>query len=409
MLDVSSIREDFPILNENVYGHPLVYLDNAATMQMPRQVMDCIVRHYSTTNANVHRGVHYLSERSTSAMEQSRQRISRFLGADGLGTVVFVSGATEGINLAAQCGVRQHLSPGKKVVVTHMEHHSNFVVWQELCHQTGARLVICPLTDAGELDMDFMLSAIDQDCAAVAVCAVSNVLGTANDVATICHAAREVGAVSLVDAAQAMRHGRLDVDRIGCDFLAFSGHKVMAPSGTGALYVSDRMRDRMVPYRFGGGMVDQVGDRQTSYADLPLMLEAGTPNISGNIALASALDYLEELGLDQVATYEGELLARAEQGLDALDGVHVLGHPKERFGAVSFVVDGVHPFDLATLLDKRGIAIRTGHHCAQPLLRSLGQSSVVRISPAFYNTPEEVDYCIEQVSACSNFLRKFSK
>lgn len=404
MFDKATIRNDFPILAGEAYGHALVYLDNAATTQVPAVVLDAVAEHYRTSNANVHRGMHYLAHRSTQGYESARARVATFINAPDERCVVFTRGTTDSINMAA-LGLSHLLGPGDCVVTTVLEHHSNFVPWQMACKRQGADFAVADIDEAGDIDLDGLSRLIDEGRPKiVAVSACSNVLGCVTPLKSIVSLAHEVGALCLVDGAQAMRHTRIDVQDIGCDFLCFSGHKIMAPTGIGVLYGSPAALELVEPSAFGGEMVDIVKPDETTFEQLPLRLEAGTPNYVGAIALATALDYLESCGRDAVARYEDELVAYAEQQLARIPGLHVLGAPRKRSGCVSFVIDGVHPFDLCTIADKHGVALRSGNNCAQPLLARLGTTSVARLSPAFYNTKAEIDVAAETVEHVASLL-----
>ena len=391
-LDVERVRADFPILSQEVNGRPLVYLDNGATTQVPNPVLDAVVAHYRTDNANVHRGIHTLSERSTAKLEASREVVRAFLNAASADEVVFTSGTTASVNMVA-CAWEARLAPGQCVVVSALEHHANFVPWQQACMRSGAEFFVCPLTAEGEVD----LGALEARLAAggvslVAMAHVSNVLGTVVPVGEVVRLAHAHGAAVLVDAAQSVRHEPPDVREIGCDFLCFSGHKVLGPTGIGVLYGKGELLGQLAPSWYGGEMVAQVTAALTTFEELPLRFEPGTPNYVGALGLATALDYVEGVGRKAVAAREAALTAYAEERLRATKGVQVVGSPARRAGCVSFCVEGAHPFDIATLLDKLGVAVRSGSQCAQPLLdETLGIHKVVRVSPAFYNTREEID------------------
>ncbi len=390
-MDISAVRAQFPILSRQIYGRPLVYLDNAATTQLPHPVWRAMERYYTQTHANVHRGAHYLSETATARLEEIRQSAAAFLGAESSDEILFTSGATEGINLLARA-VEPLLTPGDRILVTAMEHHSNFLPWQELCRRAGCHFHVLPLTPAGEPDPEALRRLLALPGVRVlSVTAVSNVLGTQAPISDLARAAHAAGAWLFVDGAQGLRHGRLDMKELGCDAFAFSGHKMMAPTGTGALYVNAALLPRLSPTAFGGGMVDRVSREGSTYAGAPAGFEAGTPNIAGIVGLGAAIDYLTALDLGEIARREASLLARAETGLRALEGVTVYGEPKRRAGALSFNLEGVHPYDAAGLLDRLGIAVRSGHHCAQPLMEHLGVTGTLRVSPAFYNTEAEID------------------
>lgn len=398
MLDVSAIRRDFPILSSEVYGKPLVYLDNGATTQVPSAVTDRIVEHYATANGNVHRGTHFTSNASTAALEAARTHVAQFIGAENEDCVVFTRGTTEALSTVA-AGLRTYIQPGDHVVSTLLEHHSNYVPFQQLAFERGAVFDVCGVTGSGDIDLDHLARLLETRPKLVTVTCCSNVLGTVTPVKRICAMAHDAGALVVLDGAQIMRHSLVDVQQIDCDFFAFSGHKMMAGTGIGALYGKPKAAELLLPSEFGGEMVDDVTQKKTTFSDLPLRLEAGTPNYVGSIALDAAMTYLESVGREDIARYEDELVTYAEKRLSELSGVHIQGNPAHRAGCVSFVVDDVHPFDLCTLADKLGVAMRSGHNCAQPILDHLGFSSVARLSPAFYNTCEEIDYaaaCLER-------------
>lgn len=383
MFDPVPIRAHFPALSVSVHGRPLVYLDNAATAQMPQSVADTAAR-IELRRGNVHRGIHTLSEDCTAAYENARAVTAAFIGA-APEQITFTSGTTDAVNRIAD-SFRWQLGPGDTVLVTRMEHHSNFIPWQQLCRDTGAELRVLPLTDRGELDPDALDAMLSGAVKLVAVTHISNVLGTVNDVKQICAQAHRAGAQVFVDGAQGVCHLPVDVEELGCDYYAFSGHKLGAPFGTGALYARRPYR----PVRYGGGMVDEVREQNTTFAPSPLGWEAGTPNVSGAAGMAEALRFRQALPQGW-QDWEDKLLKRAEDGLDSMPGVRVLGAPRSRSGCLSFVMEGASPFDVAVLLDQLGVALRSGHHCAQPLLHSLGLDYALRISPAFYNTAEEID------------------
>ncbi len=390
MLDPARIRADFPILSETVHGRPLVYLDNAATMQVPQPVLDAVAAHYRHDNANVHRGVHTLSARSTDALERARHAAADFLGAQSDDEIVFTSGTTASVNLVASALSLGRLGPGDEIVVAEQEHHSDLVPWQEACRRTGARLRIWPVNGRGEMELSALAPLLGKKTALVACAWVSNVTGAVAPVRELCAMAHGVGAEVLIDGAQAMKLGKIDVQALGCDYLAFSGHKLGALTGIGVLY---GRRDRLAalpPAAFGGGMIDRVGLDHTTYGALPLRHEAGTPNYVGAISLDAALGYLTSLGLSDIAAREDALTALCRAQLSEIPGVQLVGAPAQCAGAVSFTVPGIHPFDLGALLDAQGVAVRTGHLCAMPLLARFGLESVVRVSPAFYNTREEI-------------------
>jgi cysteine desulfurase / selenocysteine lyase len=389
--DVQAVRHDFPILRERVHDKPLVYLDNAATTQKPQTVIDRLTTFYAHENANVHRGVHLLSERATDAYEDARRTVCRFLNAADPREVVFVRGTTEAINLVAQSYGRSHVAPGDEIVITTMEHHSNIVPWQMLCEQTGARLRVVPITDAGELRLDAYEAALSERTKIVAVVHVSNALGTINPVAEIVRLAHGRGIPVLVDGAQAVAHMLVDVRRLDCDFYTFSGHKIFGPTGIGVLYAKAPLLEAMPPYQGGGDMISSVTFERTLYNVLPYKFEAGTPNIAGAIGLAAALDYVDAIGLDRINAYERELLAYGTDALSQIAGLRLTGTAADKAGILAFALEGVHPHDIGTILDRQGIAIRTGHHCCQPLMDRLGVPATARASLALYNTREEID------------------
>ena len=393
--DVAKIRDDFPILDEVVHGKPLVYLDNANTTQKPRQVLDALDHYYRHDNANIHRATHLLSERATKAYEGTRTKVQRLINAAHSREVVFTRGCTDSINLVAQSWARTNLKPGDEILVSWMEHHSNIVPWQLVCQQTGATLKVVPITDAGELDLDAFRTLLSARTKLLAVIHVSNALGTINPVADLVAAARAVGAVTVVDGAQAIPHLTVDVQALGCDFYAFSGHKMYGPTGTGILYGRQALLEAMPPYQGGGDMIASVTFEHTDYNVLPYKFEAGTPNIAGFVGLGAAVDYLT--GLDRAAALEHEdaVLAYATERVAAIPGVRLVGQARHKTSVLSFVLDGVHPHDIGTILDTEGIAVRTGQHCAQPVMDRYGIAATVRASVAIYNTRAEIDALVE--------------
>jgi cysteine desulfurase/selenocysteine lyase len=390
-LDVESVREDFPNLSVKVYGKPLVYLDNAATTHKPRSVIAAITRSNSETCSNVHRGVHRLSEVATKLYEEAREKIRRFLNAGATEEIVFVRGATEAINLVASSFGRPNVREGDEVLITAMEHHSNIVPWQMLCDEKGAKLRVAPIDDRGQVILEEYEKLLGDRTRIVALNHVSNALGTVNPVKTMIAMARERGAATLVDGAQATPHQAVDVRDLGCDFYVLSGHKMFGPTGIGVLFGKRERLEAMPPYQGGGDMIKSVTFEKTIYNDLPYRFEAGTPNISGTIGLGAAVDYLAEIGLDAVAAHEKDLLAHATRVLGAIPGLRIIGTAEEKAAVVSFVLDGIHPHDIGTILDREGLAIRTGHHCAQPVMDRYGVSATARASFALYNTREEID------------------
>jgi cysteine desulfurase / selenocysteine lyase len=389
--DVEAIRRDFPILSRNARGKRLVYLDNAATTQKPRQVIDRIVRYYSEENSNVHRGVHYLSEVATIEYENARGFVQRFINAANEKEIVFTRGTTESINLVAQSWGRANVGEGDEILISAIEHHSNIVPWQMLCDEKRATLRIIPVNDAGELELDEYERMLNPRVRLVAVGHASNALGTINPIRRIVAAAHANGSLVLVDGAQGMPHLRVDVRDLGCDFYAFSGHKVYGPTGIGVLYGREALLDAMPPWQGGGDMILSVSYEKTTYNALPYKFEAGTPNIEGVIGLAAALDYVGSIGLDNISAYELELQQYTTKQLLEIPGIRLIGTAREKAAVVSFVLEGVHPHDIGTILDQEGIAIRTGHHCAQPLMMRFNVPATGRASFGLYNTKEEAD------------------
>jgi len=402
--DAAAFRQDFPLLRRRVHGKPLVYLDNAATTQKPRVVIDRVTQFYVEENANVHRGVHWLSERATEAFEEARATIGRFLNARRAEEIVFVRGTTEAINLVAQTYGRSRVVRGDEIVISAMEHHSNIVPWQILCEQHGARLRIIPITDAGEIDLEAYARLLTDRTRIVAVVHVSNVLGTVNPVQEIVRIAHQRGIPVLVDGAQAVAHGSVDVQTLGCDFYAFSGHKMFGPTGIGVLYGTSAMLESMPPYQGGGDMIRSVSFERTLYDVPPHRFEAGTPNIAGAVGLAAAIGYLTGIGFERIARSERELLEYATGALSRVPGVRVIGTAAARAGVLSFVLDGVHPHDVATILDREGVAIRAGHHCCQPLMDRLGLPATSRASLALYNTREDIDALVAALRTVRELL-----
>ena len=393
--DVQKIRADFPILREVVHGHPLVYLDNANTTQKPQQVLDALDHYYRHDNANIHRATHLLSERATKVYEGTRVKVQRLINAAHSREVVFTRGCTDSINLVAQSWARTNLKPGDEILVTWMEHHSNIVPWQLVCQQTGATLKVAPITDAGELDLDSFRALLSERTKLLAIIHVSNSLGTINPVADLVAEARAVGAVTLVDGAQAIPHLPVDVQALGCDFYAFSGHKMYGPTGTGILYGRQGLLEAMPPYQGGGDMIASVTFEKTDYNVLPYKFEAGTPNIAGFVGLGAAVDYLTDLDRSAALEYEDALLAYATERVRAIPGVHLIGEARQKTSVLSFVLDGVHPHDIGTVLDAEGVAVRTGQHCAQPVMDRYGIAATVRASVAIYNTRAEIDALVD--------------
>jgi len=390
--DVERIRRDFPVLQERVRGKELVYLDNAATTQKPLTVAYALQHYYTNENANIHRGVHLLSQQATFSYERARGRVGQFLNAAEPGEIVFLRGATEAVNLVAHGYGRQHVGPGDEVIVSQMEHHSNIVPWQVLCEEKGATLRVAPINDAGELLLEEYEGLLSERTKIVAVTHASNALGTVNPVQEMTAMAHKFGAVMLVDGAQGVPHMSVDVREIGCDFYVFSGHKLFAPTGIGVLYGKKDLLNAMPPWETGGGMIQRVSFEQgTTYADVPMRFEAGTPHIAGAIGLAAAIDYVNAIGPAVIAEYEDDLLRYVTEQLEDVEGITLIGTAKEKVGVVSFVMDDAHPHDIGTILDAEGIAVRAGHHCAQPLMQFYNVPATVRASLAFYNTRAEMD------------------
>ena len=390
-LDVTTIREAFPILRQRIHGKPLVYLDNAATTQKPQVVLDTLRRYYAQDNSNVHRGVHTLSARATDAYDAARDTVRRFLNAVDSTEIVFVRGTTEAVNLVAQTYGREHVGPGDEILLSEMEHHSNIVPWQILAAEKGARVRTIPMSDTGELRLDEYERLLNDRTRIVAVTHISNVLGTVNPVAEIVRIAKSRGVPVLVDGAQAVAHMPVDVQALGCDFYAFSGHKIFGPTGIGVLYGRKALLDSMPVYQGGGGMIDRVTFERTTYADPPNKFEAGTPDIAGAIGLAAALDYVTAIGRDRIASYERELLAHGTEAMSQVPGLRLAGTARAKAPILSFVLGDIHPHDIGTILDRGGVAIRAGHHCCQPLMARLGIPATARASFALYNTPDEID------------------
>lgn len=391
------IREDFPILKQQVYGRPLVYLDNAATSQKPRVVIDTVARYYAAENANIHRGIHALSERATQAYEGARETVRRFLNAADTREIIFVRGTTEAINLVAQSYGRTFLSAGDEIVISAMEHHSNIVPWQLLCEQIGARLRVVPFDHRGELLLDEYEKLLNERTRLVAIVHVSNALGTVNPLRPVIDLAHRRGIPVLVDGAQAVQHMAVDVRALDCDFYAFSSHKLCGPTGVGVLYGKAELLTRMPPYQGGGDMISVVTFEKTHYNTLPYKFEAGTPDIAGVIGLGAAIDYIQAIGLDRIAAYEYDLLTSATAALEKIPGLQIIGTARDKAGVLSFVLDCAHPHDIGTILDREGVAIRAGHHCAMPVMQRFGVPATARASFAFYNTREEVDALVKAI------------
>lgn len=402
--DVARIRKDFPTLHQEVYGKPLIYFDNGATSQKPQQVIDAINQYYSKENSNIHRGVHHLSQIATEKYEESRRTIQKWINAGYEEEVIFTKGTTDSINLVA-FSFGETLKEGDEILITGMEHHSNIVPWQMLCQRKGCTLKVADITDTGAIDMDDFRTKLTSNTKLVSVTHVSNALGTINPVQTIISKAHNVGAKVLLDGAQSVQHLKVDMQSLDCDFYAFSGHKVFGPTGIGVLYGKKEILEVIPPYQGGGDMIAKVTFEETTYNDLPFKFEAGTPHIAGAICLGEAFKYLEQFDMNELAKYEQDLQRYAQSELLKFEGMQIIGDAKDKTSVVSFIVDGVHPFDLGTLLDKQGIAVRTGHHCTQPVMDRFGIPGTVRASFAFYNTKEEIDTFIHAVDRSLNMLR----
>lgn len=397
MLDIQKIRADFPILDEKINGKELVYFDNAATTQKPLPVLNALANYYGHYNANIHRGIHYLAEKATSAFESSRKAIQQFLNARHTEEIIFTYGTTDGINLVAQTYGRKFLKEGDEIIISTMEHHSNIVPWQMLCEEKGCILKVIPINDKGELILEEYEKLLSEKTKFVSVVHVSNALGTINPVKFIIKKAHEVGAKVLIDGAQATSHLTIDVQDLDTDFYVFSAHKLYGPTGMGTLYGKKEILEAMPPYRGGGEMIKEVTFEKTTYNELPYKFEAGTPNIADVIAVKNAIDYLNDLGKENVANYENELLAYATEQLSAIEGLKIIGQAENKVSVVSFVLDGIHPQDVGVILDQQGIAVRTGHHCTQPLMKRFGIPGTSRASFAVYNTKEEIDKLVKGI------------
>ena len=395
--DVARIREDFPILDQMVNGKPLVYLDNAATTQKPQAVIDALVNYYTSDNSNVHRGVHTLSQRATEDFDIGRSKARQFLNAGSDQEIIFVKGTTDGINLVAQSYARPNLGEGDDIIISTMEHHSNIIPWQVLCQEKGAHLRVIPISDAGELLIDEYEKLLTPRTKLVAITHVSNVLGTVNPIEQIVEIAHNRGVPVLVDGAQAVPHMAVDVQKLGCDFYVFSGHKIYGPTGIGVLYGKSELLEAMPPYQLGSEMIKSVTFEHTIYNDLPFKFEPGTPHIAGVIGMGAAIDYLNGIGMDRIDAYEHDLLEYGMECLSGIDGVQLIGTAPGKSSVMSFVMDSAHPHDIGTILDTEGVAVRTGHHCAQPLMHRFGVPATARASLSFYNTKDEIDLLVKAI------------
>jgi cysteine desulfurase/selenocysteine lyase len=403
-IDVDRIRQDFPILGEKIHGNPLVYLDNAASTQKPEAVINAVSDYYRHTNANIHRGVHHLSQKATQAYENTRGQVQRFIGAAHAEEIIFTAGTTESINLVASSFGRTRFREGDEIVISTMEHHSNIVPWQLLCEQTGAVLRVVPISDSGELLLDEYEALLGPKTRLVSIVHTSNALGTinpVNEIVTLAHA-REIPV--LFDGAQAVAHNTVDVQEINCDFFAFSGHKIFGPTGVGVLYGKKALLESMPPYQGGGDMIESVSFEKTTYAQLPNKLEAGTPNIAGVIGLGEAIRYVEDIGLEDISAYETMLLDEATERVAEIKGLRLVGTAAHKASVLSFVFDDIHPHDIGTILDQDGVAVRAGHHCAEPLMDRLGVPATVRASFALYNTREEIDALVRALRKVTEFF-----
>lgn len=402
--NIDKIRADFPILKREVNGKPLVYLDNGATTQKPSSVINSIVHYYTDMNSNVHRGVHYLSQISTDAFEVTRKKVQAFINAAEDKEIIITKGTTDGINLIATCYSRAFIHEGDEIIISAMEHHSNIVPWQMLCDEKGCKIRVIPMNDKGELDMDAYSNLFNEKTKLVAVTYVSNSLGTINPVSEMISIAHRHGAVVLVDAAQAVQHIQIDVQKLDVDFLVFSGHKMYGPTGVGVLYGKEDLLNAMPPYQGGGDMIKEVTFEKTTYNELPFKFEAGTPNIEAGICLNEAIDYINSIGLENIEAYEHDLLQYATEKLAEIPGMRFIGTAEKKCSVISFVIDGTHPYDVGVILDKLGIAVRTGHHCAQPVMDRFGIPGTIRASLAVYNTKEEIDILVAGIQRAVNML-----
>lgn len=402
--DINKVRADFPVLGRKVYDKPIIYLDNAATTQKPQAVIDRIVDYYSNENCNIHRGVHYLSQEATTAFEDTRIHVANFINASAKENIIFTKGTTEAINLVSASFGKKVLEEGDEVLVSGMEHHSNLVPWQMLCFEKGGSLKVLPFNDRGELSISTFREMLNERTRLVAIPHVSNALGTINPVKEMVAIAHEHNIAVLVDGAQALSHMQVDVTDLDCDFYCFSGHKAYGPMGVGVLYGKKEHLEFMDPYQSGGEMVDRVGLYETTFNEVPFKFEAGTPNVEGVLGLGAALTYLEETGLEGIRKYEDKLLAYATRRLKEIDGIHIYGTAREKTGVISFNIGEIHPYDAGTIIDKFGIAVRTGHHCAQPVMDRFGIPGTIRASLAMYNTKEEIDNLVQAIHQVKNMF-----
>ena len=405
ILNINKIRDDFPILKREVNGKPLVYFDNGATSQKPQLVIDAINKYYTFENSNIHRGIHTLSQEATNAYEVARKKVQRFVNAQHEHEIIFTKGTTDSINLVAASFGKKHLKKGDEIIISNMEHHSNIVPWQMICEEKEAVLKVIPINDKGELLMDEFKKLLSPKTKFVSITHVSNTLGTINPVKEIIKLAKEAGALVLIDGAQAVPHTKIDVQELNCDFYAFSGHKMFGPTGVGILYGKEAILNDLPPYQGGGDMIKTVTFEKTTYNELPHKFEAGTPNIVGGIGLGVAIDYMNSKGLDKIEAYEHELLTYATEQIKQIEGVRIVGEAAKKASVLSFVVDGTHPSDIGMIIDKLGVAIRTGHHCTEPLMNRLNVPGTARASFAFYNTFEEIDIFIAALKRAVTMLK----
>jgi cysteine desulfurase/selenocysteine lyase len=397
-------RDDFPILNRTIHNHRLIYFDNAATTQKPKQVIDALSFYYNHFNSNIHRGVHGLSQEATALFEETRECVRKFINAPSNQEIIFTRGTTEAINLVASSFRKEFINEGDEILITEMEHHSNIVPWQLICQEKNAQLIVLPFNDEGVLSLELLDELLTQKTKIVAINHTSNTLGTINDVKTIICKAHSKNIPVLIDGAQAMLHEKIDVRELDCDFFAFSGHKMFAPMGVGVLYGKEKWLNAMPPYQGGGEMVNQVSFEKTTYNELPYKFEAGTPSVGDVIGLKTAVEYLQTIGIDKISAYTQELLHYATRGLSQIDNIEFYGTARHKTAIISFNIKGIHPFDVGTILDQMGIAVRTGHHCTQPIMTKLGIPGTVRVSFALYNTFEEIDLFLDAVKRAKKML-----
>jgi len=404
IFDVNKIRKDFPILSQKIYGKPLVYLDNAASTQKPAIVIDTISKYYSGQNSNVHRGVHYLSMMATEAFENARKNIADFINTENSNELIFTSGTTESVNLVAHSFGRKFISEGDNIIISTMEHHSNIVPWQILCEEKNAKLSVIPINEEGEIDFEAFGKMLNEKTGLVAITHVSNALGTVNPIKKIIDLAHSFDVPVLIDGAQGISHFKVDVSELDCDFYCFSAHKMFGPMGIGALYGKEKYLEKMLPYKAGGEMIEKVTFEKTTFNKLPFKFEAGTPNVAGVLGFNAAINYLKELSIEKTLAYEKELFNYATNALQEIEGLRIIGTAKEKISIISFLIGDIHPFDAGTIIDKTGIAVRTGHHCAEPLMDRFQIPGTIRASFVFYNTKEEVDSLVKSIIIVKNMF-----